>query len=97
MFTVARFGVGGTLAATLTTTNCIESMISIAKRTTPSHEMEGRLDEEALGRRRHPRKPSARSDAYEVTRTWPSWSPPLAARWHLPLLHPKSMITQPPE
>ena len=34
MFTVARFGVGGTLAATLTTTNCIESMISIAKRTT---------------------------------------------------------------
>jgi transposase-like protein len=34
MFTVARLGVGGTLAATLTTTNCIESMISIAKRTT---------------------------------------------------------------
>lgn len=34
MFTVRRLGVGGTLAATLTTTNCIESMISIAKRTT---------------------------------------------------------------
>ena len=33
-FTVRRLGVGGTLAATLTTTNCIESMISIAKRTT---------------------------------------------------------------
>ena len=30
MFTVARLGVGGTLAKTLTTTNCIESMISIA-------------------------------------------------------------------
>jgi putative transposase len=34
MFTVRRLGVGGSLAATLTTTNCIESMISIAKRTT---------------------------------------------------------------
>ena len=34
MFTVRRLGVGGTLAETLTTTNCIESMISIAKRTT---------------------------------------------------------------
>jgi putative transposase len=34
MFTVARLGVGGTLAETLTSTNCIESMISIAKRTT---------------------------------------------------------------
>ena len=34
MFTVRRLGAGGTLAATLTTTNCIESMISIAKRTT---------------------------------------------------------------
>jgi hypothetical protein len=34
MFTVRRLGVGVTLASTLTTTNCIESMISIAKRTT---------------------------------------------------------------
>jgi len=34
MFTVARLGVSGTLAKTLTSTNCIESMISIAKRTT---------------------------------------------------------------
>jgi putative transposase len=34
MFTVARLGIGGTLAKTLTNTNCIESMISIAKRTT---------------------------------------------------------------
>jgi hypothetical protein len=34
MFTVRRLGIGGTLAKTLTTTNCIESMISIAKRTT---------------------------------------------------------------
>jgi hypothetical protein len=34
MFTVRRLGVGGTLAATLTTTNCIESMISITRRTT---------------------------------------------------------------
>jgi transposase-like protein len=34
MFTVARLGVKGTLAKTLTNTNCIESMISIAKRTT---------------------------------------------------------------
>ena len=34
MFTVRRLGVAGTLAKTLTTTNCIESMISIAKRTT---------------------------------------------------------------
>jgi putative transposase len=34
MFTVRRLGLGGSLAATLTTTNCIESMISIAKRTT---------------------------------------------------------------
>ena len=64
MFTVRRLGVGGTLAATLTTTNCIESMISIAKRTTrQSHEVEGRLDEEALGRRRH-----ARSRALVSTR-----------------------------
>jgi len=34
MFTVRRLGVGGALAKTLTNTNCIESMISIAKRTT---------------------------------------------------------------
>jgi transposase-like protein len=34
MFTVRRLGVGGTLAKTLTNTNCIESMISIARRTT---------------------------------------------------------------
>ena len=34
MFTVRRLGVSGTLAETLTSTNCIESMISIAKRTT---------------------------------------------------------------
>jgi len=34
MFTVARLGIGGTLAKTLTDTNCIESMISIARRTT---------------------------------------------------------------
>ena len=34
MFTVRRLGAGDTLAKTLTSTNCIESMISIAKRTT---------------------------------------------------------------
>jgi len=34
MFSVRRLGVGATLALTLTSTNCIESMISIAKRTT---------------------------------------------------------------
>lgn len=33
MFTVRRLGVTGTLAATLTTTNCVESMISIARTT----------------------------------------------------------------
>ena len=34
MFTVRHLGIGGTLAKTLTNTNCIESMISIARRTT---------------------------------------------------------------
>jgi putative transposase len=34
MVSVRRLGIGNTLAATLTTTNCIESMISVAKRTT---------------------------------------------------------------
>lgn len=34
MFTVRRLGVTGTLAKTLTNTNCIESMISITRRTT---------------------------------------------------------------
>jgi putative transposase len=34
MFTVRRLGVTGPLAKTLTNTNCIESMISIARRTT---------------------------------------------------------------
>ena len=34
MFTVRRLGVGGRLAASLTNTNCIESMISIARDTT---------------------------------------------------------------
>jgi transposase-like protein len=33
MFTVRRLGVGGRLARTLTNTNCIESMISVARRT----------------------------------------------------------------
>ena len=33
MFTVRRLGVGGRLAATLTNTNCIESMISVARTT----------------------------------------------------------------
>ena len=31
MFTVRRLGVSGRLASTLTTTNCIESMISVAR------------------------------------------------------------------
>jgi putative transposase len=34
MFTVRRLGINGRLAATLTNTNCIESMISIARDTT---------------------------------------------------------------
>jgi hypothetical protein len=34
MFTVRRLAVGGALARTLTNTNCIESMISIARRST---------------------------------------------------------------
>ncbi len=34
MFTVRHLGVVGTLATTLITANCIESMISIARRTT---------------------------------------------------------------
>jgi putative transposase len=34
MFTLRRLGVGGRLAATLTNTNCIESMISVARTTT---------------------------------------------------------------
>jgi putative transposase len=34
MFTVRRLSIGGALAKTLTNTNCIESMISIARRTT---------------------------------------------------------------
>jgi transposase-like protein len=34
MFTVRRLGITGALARTLTNTNCIESMISIARRTT---------------------------------------------------------------
>jgi putative transposase len=34
MFTVRRLGISGTLAKTLTNTNCIESMISITRRTT---------------------------------------------------------------
>jgi putative transposase len=34
MFTVRRLGVGGRLAVSLTNTNCIESMISIARDTT---------------------------------------------------------------
>jgi putative transposase len=34
MFTVRRMGISGALARTLTNTNCIESMISIARRTT---------------------------------------------------------------
>jgi putative transposase len=34
MFTVRRLGVGGRLAASLTNTNCIQSMISIARDTT---------------------------------------------------------------
>ena len=33
MFTVRRLGVAGALSTTLSTTNCIESMISIARRT----------------------------------------------------------------
>jgi hypothetical protein len=34
VFTVRRFGVGGRLAASLTNTNCIKSMVSIARDTT---------------------------------------------------------------
>jgi len=36
MFSVRRFGVTGALARTLTNTNCIESMISIARRPSAS-------------------------------------------------------------
>jgi putative transposase len=34
MFTVRRLGIGGRLATSLTNTNCIERMISIARDTT---------------------------------------------------------------
>src|SRR5690606_19616515 len=34
MFTVARLGIGGSLRATLTNTNCIESMISTVRQVT---------------------------------------------------------------
>ena len=37
MFTVRRLGVNGRLAATLTNTNCIESMISVARTTMGNH------------------------------------------------------------
>ena len=75
MFTVACLGVAGALARTLTNTNCIESMISIAKRTTGRVTMEGRIHEETMDRRRHARS-RALVRRYTVTRTWPSWSTP---------------------
>ena len=59
LFTLRRLGIGGTLAKTLTNTNCIESMISIPRRTTAHHrtgdQVEGRLDGEALDPSRHAR------------------------------------------
>jgi hypothetical protein len=56
MFIVRRLGVSGRLATTLTNTNCIESMISVARTTAGNVKtLEGRDDEEALGRRRDDR------------------------------------------
>ena len=54
MFTVARLGIDGRLAKTLTTSNPVESMISIARHHQPQrHPLARRADGAALDRRRH--------------------------------------------
>lgn len=58
MFTIARLSVTGALRRTLSCTNCIESMFSIAHHHRPSQELARRHDEEALDRRRHARSPT---------------------------------------
>jgi hypothetical protein len=45
MFTVRRLGVGGRLATSLTNTNCIENMLSIARDTTRNVKRWRRQDE----------------------------------------------------
>ena len=98
MFTVRRLGIGATLAKTLTTTNCIESMISIARRTTgPRDPLERRLNEEALGGRGHTRGRTVLPTASAATRIWASSSTPFAAKPDRPLSHPKSTIRRQPE
>jgi hypothetical protein len=54
MFTVARLGIAGRLAKTLTTSNPIESMISIGPHHQPQrHPLARRAHGAALDRRRH--------------------------------------------
>src|SRR6185312_15046417 len=53
MFTVARLGIDGRLAKTLTTSNPIESMISIARTTNRNVTLARRPDGAALDRRGH--------------------------------------------
>jgi putative transposase len=56
MFTARRLGVSSKLAKNLTNTNCIESMISVARRTSQRvSNWKRRQNEKALDRRRHPR------------------------------------------
>ena len=63
MFTVRRLGVGGRLAASLTNTNCIESMISIAR-----HDQE----REAVARRQDDQTLVCRRDAQRGTQLPPA-------------------------
>jgi Transposase, Mutator family len=79
MFAVRRFGVGATLALTLTSRNPIESMISIAKRTTTrvTRWKDGTMKKRWVAAGIEPSDPSAGSRAIA---TCPSSSRPSVAK-----------------
>jgi hypothetical protein len=73
-FTVRRLGVGGRLAASLTNTNCIQSMISVARDTTRNVQRwrDGKADQPLVCRR----------DAQRGTQLPPAQGLPAAADVH---------------
>ena len=80
MITIRRLGISSTLAETLTSTNSIESMISIARRTTGrvTKWKDGSMKKRwiAAGMLEAERPPDQCGD----TRGCPSWSKPFAAK-----------------
>ena len=90
MFTVRRLGINGRLAASLTNTNCIESMISIARHDPQRETVAGRQDDQTVVRGRDAQRrtqvPSAQGPQRNAARSSPR--SPVTSK----LSHPRAIL-----